>query len=59
MKLEQPFFLFVVPRFLVDCRIEVVIPSFSALFTCSLTNGVVFFKFLSNFGPVVEAEFAD
>ena len=59
MQFKKSLFLFVIPRFFVDCRVEVVVPPFPALFACAFTDSVVILKFLCNFGPVVEAVFVD
>lgn len=40
MKLKELFFLVVGPRLLVNSRVEVIVPSLSALFACPLCDVV-------------------
>ena len=56
VELEKAFLFVTVPRLLIDCRIEVVVPSFSALLPRPQAQTVPLSQFLSDLRPVVESE---
>ncbi len=55
VKLEEKIFFVVAPSFLVDCRVEVIVPPFSALFSGAFADVVAFLELQSDLGPVVKA----
>lgn len=56
MQVEQPLLLIVVPRLLVDRRVEVIIPSLSALLARADGNRIGLFQLLRDLGPIVESK---
>lgn len=55
VELKEKFFFVISPGFFVDCWIQMVIPSLSALFACPFADVVVFFELECDLSPVVEA----
>lgn len=59
MQVEQPLLLIIVPRLLVDRRVEVIIPSLSALFARTDGNRIGLFQLLCDLGPIVESKLSN
>lgn len=55
MSLEDDFLFCARYRVLIDIRIQMIMPSFSALFACSATYPEIILKFLCNEGPPLGA----
>ena len=57
MCVEYDDLLLAVDRRLFDARIEMVVPSFSALLACATSNMIIVFQHLRNVGPSLGAIF--
>jgi hypothetical protein len=55
MKFEEVLLFIVSPGLLVDCRVEMVVPPFTALFPGPLGDVIAFLEFLGDLGPVIES----
>ena len=56
MQVEQPLLLIIVPWLLVDRRIEVIIPSLSALLARADGNRIGLFQLLCDLCPIIESK---
>lgn len=59
MQLEESLFLVAVPGHLVDCRVEMVVPSFPALLARPQSQAISLLQFLCDLRPVVQAVLRD
>ena len=55
VNIEKLGLLLVSPGFFINIGVEVVIPSFTALFACPFANIILFLKFFRDIGPIIGA----
>ena len=59
MQFEKQRFLFIIPWLFVDCRVEVIVPAFPALFARPLGDGIGLLQFFCNLSPIIKSKHAN